>query len=403
MQPLEGIRIADFSHVMAGPYASHLLRLLGAEVIKIESPGRGDAMRYYGYDRRYDGMSPAFIGVNAGKKSVVLNLKKPSAVAAAKKLIETSDIVLENFRPGVIKRLGLGYDVCKQLNPGIVYCSVSGYGQTGPMRDWPAIDNIVQATSGMMSLSGETDGEWMRVGFPVVDTITGQLAAFAILAALYRRQKTGEGDYIDVAMLDASLAFMTAAVVPFLITGKTMPRTGNTGYSGQPTTGLFTGADGHQVSLGVVQQGQFEALARHLEREDWLDDPRYKTSDLRLANSDALKAELAEVIKTRNAADWESSMSAINIPCGMVRDVSESIAFSHLKQRGLKIPVSLPPDLPPSPNEIAEIVNAGFIMGNDGPGVDGELPVHGADTESVLAMLGYNEEEINEITKGPGE
>ena len=267
MQPLEGIRIADFSHVMAGPFASHLLRLLGAEVIKVESPGRGDAMRFYGNDRRYDGMSPAFIGVNVGKKSIVLNLKKPAALAAALKLVESADVVLENFRPGVMTRLGLGYDACKALNPGVVYCSISGYGQSGPLRDWPAIDNIVQATSGMMSLSGEAGEGSMRVGFPVVDTITGQLAAFAILAALFRRQKNGEGEYIDVAMLDASLAFMTAAVVPFLVTGKTLPRTGNTGYSGQPTTGLFTAADGRQISLGVVQEHQFVALdARKLGR-----------------------------------------------------------------------------------------------------------------------------------------
>jgi len=403
MKPLEGIRIADFSHVMAGPYASHLLHLLGAEVIKVESPGRGDAMRYYGYDRRYDGMSPAFIGVNAGKKSIVLNLKKKSAIAAAKKLVETSDVFLENFRPGVIKRLGLGYDVCKGLSPGIVYCSVSGYGQTGPLRDWPAIDNIVQATSGMMSLSGEKDGDWMRVGFPAVDTITGQLAAYAILAALFRRQKTGEGDYIDVAMLDSSLAFMTAAVVPFLVTGKTMPRTGNTGYSGQPTTGLFTGSDGKQVSLGVVQQGQFEALARYLGREDWINDPRYETSDLRLANSNDLKAELAQVIKTRKAEEWEEGMSAVNIPCGMVRDVGEAVCFPHLDQRGLKIPVTLPENIPPSPNGNPQIMNAGFIMGNDGPGVDGELPEHGAHTKPVLAMLGYSEKEINEIIDGAGD
>ena len=397
MRPLEGIRIADFSHVMAGPYASHLLHLLGAEVIKVESPGRGDAMRYYGYDRRYDGMSPAFIGVNAGKKSVVLNLKKQSSVAAAKKLVEASDVFLENFRPGVIKRLGLGYDVCKELNPGIVYCSVSGYGQTGPLRDWPAIDNIVQATSGMMSLSGEKDGDWMRVGFPAVDTITGQLAAYAILAALFRRQKTGEGDYIDVAMLDSSLAFMTAAVVPFLVTGKTMPRTGNTGYSGQPTTGLFTGSDGRQVSLGVVQQGQFEALARYLNREDWINDQRYKTPDLRLAHSQELKDELARIIKTRTAEDWESGMSAVNLPCGMVRDVSEAVSLPHLDQRGLKIAVALPPDLPSLPNENVQIMNAGFIMENDGPGIDGGPPEHGADTESVLAMLGYSKEEVRNI------
>ena len=397
MQPLEGIRIADFSHVMAGPFASHLLRLLGAEVIKIESPGRGDAMRYYGYDRRYDGMSPAFIGVNAGKRSVALNLKKPAALAAAKKLIETADVVLENFRPGVITRLGLGYEACKELNPGIVYCSVSGYGQSGPMRDWPAIDNIVQATSGMMSLSGETDGEWMRVGFPVVDTITGQSAAFAILAALFRRQKTGVGEYIDVAMLDASLAFMTSAVVPFLVTGETMPRTGNTGYSGQPTTGLFTTADGRKVSMGVVQQHQFEALARHLDREEWLNDPRYRTADLRLANSEALKAELSEILKTRTAEAWEADMSAASIPCGMVRDVSEAAVLPHLSRRGLKIPISLPSNLPPPPNGIAEIVNAGFMMTDGGPGVEDRLPIHGADTESVLAMLGYTADEISDI------
>ncbi len=397
MQPLEGIRIADFSHVMAGPFASHLLRLMGAEVIKVESPGRGDAMRYYGYDRRYDGMSPAFIGVNVGKKSVALNLKKPAALAAAKKLIETADVVLENFRPGVITRLGLGYDVCKTLNPGIVYCSVSGYGQSGPMRDWPAIDNIVQATSGMMSLSGETDGEWMRVGFPVVDTITGQSAAFAILAALFRREKTGTGEYIDVAMLDASLAFMTSAVVPFLVTGTTMPRTGNTGFSGQPTSGLFTTADGRKVSLGVVQQHQFEALARYLDREEWLTDSRYRTADRRLANSKALKAELSKVLKTRTAEEWEACMSAASIPCGMVRDVSEAAVLPHLSQRGMKIPISLPPNLPPPPEGIAEIINAGFMMTGGGPSVEDKLPMLGADTESVLGTLGFSEEEIRDI------
>jgi len=397
MQPLEGIRVADFSHVMAGPFASHLLRLLGAEVIKVEPPRRGDPMRFYGNDRRFDGMSPAFIGVNVGKKSIVLDLKKPAALAAALKLVESADVVLENFRPGVMTRLGLGYDACKALNPGVVYCSVSGYGQSGPLRDWPAIDNIVQATSGMMSLSGDAGDGSMRVGFPVVDTITGQLAAFAILAALFRRHKNGEGEYIDVAMLDASLAFMTAAVVPFLVTGKTLPRTGNTGYSGQPTTGLFTGADGRQVSLGVVQEHQFVALARALDREIWLQDPRYQTADSRLANADALKTELAEIIKTRNAEDWEYSMSAASIPCGMVRQVSESSVLPHLSERGLKIPISIPPGLPMSPNGSAEVLNAGFLMTSGGPGLDGGPPVLGADTESVLAMLGYNAEEISNI------
>jgi crotonobetainyl-CoA:carnitine CoA-transferase CaiB-like acyl-CoA transferase len=249
----------------------------------------------------------------------------------------------------------------------------------------------------MMSLSGESGGGSMRVGFPVVDTITGQTAALAILSALFRRQKNGEGEYIDVAMLDASLAFMTSAVVPFLVTGKTLPRTGNTGYSGQPTTGLFHAADGRQISLGVVQQNHFEALARALDREQWLQDPRYQTADLRLANADALKAELAEIIKTRNAEDWEARMSSASIPCGMVRKVSESVVLPHLDERYLKIPISIPPHLPAPPDGVAQVLNAGFLMTSGGPGVKGDPPEMGAHTEGVLAMLGYSAEEISEI------
>ena len=236
---LEGIRVADFSHVMAGPYATHLLRLLGAEVIKIESPAGGDAMRCYGSDRRYDGMAPAFIAVNAGKKSVVLDLKQPRDLDRALRLIERCDVLVENFRPGVMTRLGLDYAAASKLKPDIVYCSVSGYGQSGPRRDWPAIDNIVQATSGMMSLGGDPDGPPTRVGFPVVDTLTGQTAAFAILAALFRRERSGIGEYLDVAMFDATIAFMASAVVPYLVTGRALERTGNTGYSGQPTSAVF--------------------------------------------------------------------------------------------------------------------------------------------------------------------
>src|SRR4051794_31162011 len=294
-RPLDGIRVADFSHVMAGPYATHLLNLLGAEVIKVEAPGRGDALRYYGNDRRYDGMAPAFIAVNAGKKSITLDLKRPAAQEAARRLIARSDVVLENFRPGVMARLGLDYATASQLQPRIIYCSVSGYGQQGPRRDWPAIDNIVQATSGMMTLGGVAGDAPTRVGFPVVDTLTGQTAAFAILAALFRRERQNRGEYIDVAMFDASIAFMTSAVVPYLVTGQQPERTGNVGYSGQPTSALFTAADGRSISLGVVQQAQFEALARELDCKQWLNDPRFATPDLRRKHSALMHDELARI------------------------------------------------------------------------------------------------------------
>lgn len=383
-QPLAGIRVADFSHVMAGPYASHLLRLLGAEVIKIEAPGRGDAMRYYGTDRRYDGMAPAFIAVNAGKKSIALDLKDTGQRETARRIVARCDVLIENFRPGVMARLGLGYEAVKALNPDIVYCSVSGYGQSGPLRDWPAIDNIVQATSGMMSLGGDPGDPPMRVGFPAVDTLTGQTAAFAILAALLRRERSGGGELIDVAMLDASLAFMTSAVVPYLVTGKALERTGNTGYSGQPTSALFEAGDGRMISLGVVQQSQFVALAKYLGREDWLDDPRYADPDTRRAHSAAIQTELTEALKTRSAAEWESEMSAAGIPCGMVRDVGEAASLPHLAERGARLPLTVP-GLPDGEN--VGIINAGFRMSEDGPGVSEAPPRLGEHQGEILAWL----------------
>jgi CoA:oxalate CoA-transferase len=391
---LEGIVVVDFSHVMAGPYASHLLRLLGAEVIKIESPGTGDAMRNYGADRRYDGMSPAFVGVNAGKKSLVLNLKHEPAREAARRLIARADVVLENFRPGVMARLGFDYETVRALQPRIVYCSISGYGQQSPRRDWPAIDNIVQATSGMMSLSGEHGTAPMRVGFPVVDTLTGQTAAFAILAALLRRERTGAGEHIDVAMFDASLAFMTSAVVPYLVTGQALERTGNVGYSGQPTSAVFTASDDRQISLGVVQQSQFEALAHKLDRKRWLQDPRFITPDLRRRHTLELQAELAEVFRTAPAVEWETRLSSAGIPCGMVRDVTEAISLPGVEERGIKLPLHVP-SLPDEKN--VAIVNAGFVFKDDSPQVDVAPPRHGEHSHAILTDLGFSETERDEI------
>jgi crotonobetainyl-CoA:carnitine CoA-transferase CaiB-like acyl-CoA transferase len=398
--PLEGVTVADFSHVMAGPFASHLLRLMGAEVIKIESPGRGDAMRYYGADRRYDGMAPAFIAVNAGKKSITLDLKAPDELEVARKIVARSDVLLENFRPGVMGRLGLGYDAAKALNPGIVYCSISGYGQTGPLRDWPAIDNIVQATSGMMSLGGNPGDPPLRVGFPVVDTLTGQTAAMAILAALFRRERGGGGEYIDVAMLDASVAFMASAVVPYLVTGTALERTGNVGYSGQPTSAMFEAGDGRLISLGVVQQGQFVQLAKFLGREDWLADPRFADPDLRRANAEAMRAELSAELLRKGAEQWEGEMSAAGIPCGMVRNVDEAASLPHLDDRGMKLRIPVP-NLPLG--DSAEIVNAGFCMASGNPGVTEAPPMLGEHGAEVLDWLGYSTGEAETILTRRGQ
>ncbi|WOF45448.1 CoA transferase [Sphingopyxis indica] len=379
-QPLTGITIADFSHVMAGPYATHLLCMLGADVIKIE-PKSGDNFRNYGGDRRYDGMSPAFIAANAGKRSIALDLKEEGDAAIAQRLVARCDVVVENFRPGVMARLNLGYDHVRTVNPDVIYCSISGYGQESPQRDWPAIDNIVQATSGMMLLSGSESDDPVRVGFPIVDTLTGQSAAIAILSAVLRKQNGGGGSHIDVAMFDAALAFMTSALTPFMVTGQSMPRMGNTGYSGLPTASLFTARDGREISLGVVQPNQFTALARFLDRPDWLDDPRFATPDARRANFAAMTEELARMFAARDAAEWEAEMSAAGIPCGMVRKVDEAVAMA-----GPDALLNIAIEGIPGAGTVS-IPNAGFRMTPDGPGTAAPPPRLDADRADILAWL----------------
>jgi crotonobetainyl-CoA:carnitine CoA-transferase CaiB-like acyl-CoA transferase len=288
-------------------------------------------------------------------------------------------------------RLGLGYDACKALRSDIIFCSVSGYGQTGPLRDYPAIDNIVQATSGLMSLSGEPDSPPVRVGFPAVDSWTGMTAAYAIVTALLRRARSGEGAFIDVAMFDATLAFMTSAATPYLVTGQMMARTGNTGYSAQPTAGMFVAGDGALISLGVVQPNQYQTLCNVLGRPDLVTDERFTTPDLRKKNENALRAILTEIFSKQSGEHWEHTLSAAGAPCGVVRDVATATAMPHLAERGALLPLHVE-GLPDRTDVHA--VNAGFRMNEDGPSVDVPPPRHGEHTRAVLADLGYGESEI---------
>jgi crotonobetainyl-CoA:carnitine CoA-transferase CaiB-like acyl-CoA transferase len=393
MKPLEGIRVADFSHVMAGPFPSHFLCAMGAEVIKVEAPGRGDPMRDYGPDAELRGMSPGFIAANCGKKSIALDLKSPKGAEVARRLIASSDVVLENFRPGVMERLGLGYEDARKLRPAIVFCSVSGYGQTGPLKDWPAIDNIVQATSGVTSLNGEPDGPFMRIGFPAVDTYAGTLAAMAVMAALVRRGSTGEGQRIDLAMFDASLVLTAAAAVPYLVTGRLMKRTGNTGYSGQPTAAMFPTKDGRSVSLGVVQQEQYERLCRALARPDLLSDARFATPAARMKNAQAMQAELGAEFARRDGEAVESELSGAGVACGLVRTVGEACEMPHLAGRG--IVHEFDAGLPSSAHGRA--LNAGFLCDVDGPELPGPPPQLGEHTRGELAKLGFAASEIEEM------
>jgi len=391
---LDGLIVLDLTTHLSGPFCGMQLADMGADVIKIESP-QGDSIR--GAPPFVEGEGAPFMLWNRNKRGIVLDLKAADDLEIFWDLVDGADVVLENFRPGVMGRFGLDYASVRELQPRVVYCSVSGYGQSSPRRDWPAIDNIVQATSGMMSLSGENGDGPMRVGFPVVDTLTGQTAAFAIVAALLRRERTGCGEHIDVAMFDAAIAFMTSAVVPYLVTGKALERTGNIGYSGQPTSAVFETSDGRQISLGVVQQAQFELLARALNCERWLTDPRFATPDLRRQNSREMRGELVQVFATQPASAWERQLSAAGVPCGMVRDVSEAVSLQGLDERGIRIPLNVPglPD-----REDVEIVNAGFKFSQDSPHIDQPPPRAGEHGEAILQSLGFDADERREILAG---
>jgi CoA:oxalate CoA-transferase len=383
-KPLAGVRIADFSHVIAGPLATHFLCLLGAEVIKVEPP-TGDVLRNYTQRKELRGMAEAFIGANAGKKSIVLDLKSAAGQEAARRLIATSDILVENFRPGVIDRLGLGYNSLKQDNPGLIYCSISGYGQSGPMRDYPAIDQIIQSVSGLMGLSGEPDTGPMRVGFPIVDTYSALLAAFAMQSAYIQkvRDPEGRGQFIDMSMLDASLVMMASVINPMMISGTEPQRTGNRGFSLAPTADTFPTRE-NAITIGAVQQNQYERLCAALERPDLLDDARFADPDSRIANDAALQVELADSFATRTAAEWEIILAEAGVPAGAVRPIRDVLDLPQLEGRNLTVEVDVPSSAVPR----TTILNAGFLFEHDGPEVAGPPPRLGEHTELVLRELG---------------
>jgi len=385
-QPLEGVRVADFSHVIAGPLATQFLCLLGAEVIKVEPPG-GDVLRNYTQRKELRGMAEPFIGANAGKKSIILDLKTDFGREAARRLIATADIMVENFRPGVIDRLGLGYETVREINPGLIFCSISGYGQDGPMRDYPAIDQIIQSVSGLMGLSGEPDSGPMRIGFPVVDTYSALLAAFAIQAAYIQRERDPErrGQYIDMSMLDASLVMMASVVNPLVISNIEPKRTGNRGFSLAPTADTFETAE-NAITIGAVQQYQYERLCAALGRPDLLSDPRFADPDSRMAHDRELQAELAKTFMTKTALEWEAILSEAGVPAGAVRPVREVLKLPQLEGRNLMLEVEVPN---PAISR-ATILNAGFRFAHDGPGVSAPPPLPGEHTDEILSELGLS-------------
>jgi CoA:oxalate CoA-transferase len=387
---LEGIRVLDLTNVLAGPFGAYQLALLGADVIKVEAPGSGDLARQLGADAALNRemMGASFLAQNAGKRSVTVNLKSEGGKEVFRRMIGWADVVIENFRPGVMARLGLGYDTLRQAKPGLVYCAISGFGQDGPLKDNPAYDQIVQGLSGVMSVTGDVATAPLRVGFPVADTVGGLTAAFAIAAALVRRGRTGEGEFIDVSMLEATLVTMGWQVSNWLIAGVRPQPLGNENTTAAPS-GTFATGDG-PLNIAANQQQQFENLVRLIGRPELVEDPRFSGREARKHNRVVLKAEIETALARKPAAEWSALFNTHGIPAGEVLDVPAALAHPQVAARGLVKTF----DATLGGTRSVAVVRSGFRLKSGDPAPAMPPPRLGADTDDVLAALGYEPYEI---------
>jgi crotonobetainyl-CoA:carnitine CoA-transferase CaiB-like acyl-CoA transferase len=342
--PLRGIRVLDLTNVLAGPYCSYQLMLFGAEVVKVEVPGAGDLARHLGPDPELNGagLGASFLAQNAGKKSIELDLKEPAQRAVFEDLVRGADVLLENFRAGVLARLGFGWDRLRALNPALVYCAISGFGQTGPMSQAPAYDQIIQGLSGMMSITGTEDTAPLRVGFPVADTVGGLMAALSISSALVGRERTGEGCFLDLSMLEASISAMGWAVSHYVISGVRPAPMGQQNVTAAPS-GTFETAEG-LLNIAANRQTQFEKLCGLIERTDLVLDPRFADREARKVNRDALNEELTRELRKRTAAEWEQVLPAIGVPAARILSVPQAVRSEQLAHRGFFTEVPFPGD-----------------------------------------------------------
>ncbi len=332
-QILSGVRVLDLTNVLAGPFCTLHLALLGAEVIKIENPKDGDLARKLGILPALNDqlMGTSFLAQNANKKSVTLNTKSPEGKEIFKKLVRTTDVLVENFRPDVMGRLGLGYDVLEEINPRLVYCAISGFGQTGPDAFKPAYDQIIQGLSGEMAVNGDERLSPLRAGFPVCDTVGGLNGAFAILAALYHRERTGEGQFIDVAMLDSIMPLMGWVAANLLIGHSAPVLMGNDNFTAAPS-GTFKTKDGY-VNIAANKQEQWEAVCDVLGVPELKTDPRFQKRDIRKQNRKELTPLLEARLATRCTREWVECLNAHDVPSGEILSLEDALKQPQIQHR----------------------------------------------------------------------
>ena len=386
-RPFEGVKILDFTQVLAGPYASYQLALLGADVIKVERR-EGEDMRRTPLSREWAerGLAPAFQAINGNKRSLTLDLQKPDAIAIVTKLAAQVDVVMENFRPGVMDKLGIGYQALSAINPKLIYCAVSGFGQTGPDRLRPGYDGKMQALSGIMAITGHPETGPTRAGFAVCDVLSGATAAFAVSSALYQRDRTGKGQFVDVSMLEATMAFLSGQIADWSVAGHRQQLSGNQAVSRKTTANLFKAGDGY-ILLAVNNEKQYRALMTTLGREDTLSDPRFADWFARNENEPALRAIIEEALAKRPAREWETILEDAGAPCASIWKIEEVIDHPQVKARGAIQELD-------TPYGRLRFAGSGFKLAHGGGKLDRMAPELGADTDAVLGDLGFDAAEI---------
>ena len=386
MQSLHGIRVLDLSRVLAGPYCTMVLGDLGAEVIKVEPPG-GDDTRAWGPPFA-GGESAYYLCVNRNKQSIVINLKTDDGQKILQELALQCDVLVENFRPGTLKKYGLDFETLQKKNPKLIYCSVTGFGQTGSMRDMPGYDFMIQAMGGIMSITGEPEGEPMKVGVAVADLFTGQNAVIAILAALQARTLTGEGQHLDISLFDSQLGWLANVASSYLVSGNLPKRYGNAHANIVPYQS-FRASDGWFV-ITVGNDKQFETLCQVIERPELMTDPRFMTNSKRVENRDALVEILKLIFEKKSADEWLIQMEG-KFPCGPINNFEQVFSMPQVKEREMVVEMEHP--------TIGRLPMVGSPLKMSGTPVEYRIPppLKGEHTPELLKQMGYADEQIREL------
>ncbi|GLH69365.1 CoA transferase [Geothrix rubra] len=388
---LEGIKVLDLTNVLSGPFTTLHLALLGADVIKVENPKDGDLARKLGIlpDLNKRLMGTSFLAQNCNKKSITLNTKAPEGKELFRRLVKDADVVVENFRPGVMDRLGLGYAALAELNPKLIYCAISGFGQTGPDALKPAYDQIIQGLSGEMAVNGDERLNPLRTGFPVCDTVGGLNAAFAVMAALFHRERTGEGQFIDVALLDSIMPLMGWVAANLLIGGQQPVLMGNDNFTAAPS-GTFRTQDGH-INIAANKQEQWEAVCDVLEVPELKTDPRFQERDTRKQNRKALTPLLEARLTQKPTGFWVEELNAKDVPSGEILDLEAALRQPQIQHRGVlqKVPVAGLGDV--------EVFGLTALFGKTPGTVDTPPPTLGEHNAEVYAALGLGASDLAEL------